>query len=326
VHDPLIVARAVHFAATLSVAGAAFFQVFIAAPALRAGGDRTALAAVVRRQLAYIAWIALPLCAISGAAWLLITAQSMSGVALSDVFSEDVLGRVLLQTGFGQDWIARFVLLVLLAGTLVLLLSQRQTKSGWLDIGVVALAAGLAGSLAWAGHAVGAEGIEGIVHPAADFVHLVAAAAWIGTLLPLALLLAAAGHDAMSVAAARIATIRFSNIGVGSVALLLITGAINTWYLAGSIPALTETDYGRLLLLKIALFLVMVAVAAFNRLHLTPRLVQDEDDATPIDALRRLRRNASLEVAIGAIIITVVAALGTNPPGFEAIIHAHHYH
>jgi copper resistance protein D len=326
VNDPLIVARAVHFAATLSVAGAAFFQVFIAAPALRAGGDRTALAAVVRRQLAYIAWIALPLCAISGAAWLLITAQSMSGVALSDVFSEDVLGRVLLQTGFGQDWIARFVLLVLLAGTLVLLLSQRQTKSGWLDIGVVALAAGLAGSLAWAGHAVGAEGIEGIVHPAADFVHLVAAAAWIGTLLPLALLLAAAGHDAMSVAAARIATIRFSNIGVGSVALLLITGAINTWYLAGSIPALTETDYGRLLLLKIALFLVMVAVAAFNRLHLTPRLVQDEDDATPIDALRRLRRNASLEVAIGAIIITVVAALGTNPPGFEAIIHAHHYH
>ena len=59
-----------------------------------------------------------------------------------------------------------------------------------------------------------------------------------------------------------------------------ITGSINTWYLAGSIPALTETDYGRLLLLKIALFLVMVAVAAFNRLHLTPRLVRDADGAT----------------------------------------------
>jgi putative copper resistance protein D len=88
----------------------------------------------------------------------------------------------------------------------------------------------------------------------------------------------------------------------------------------------TETDYGRLLLLKIALFLIMVAIAAVNRLHLTPRLVQGADSATTADALRQLRRNASLEVAIGAIIIAVVAALGTNPPGFETIVHAHHSH
>ena len=102
---------------------------------------------------------------------------------------------------------------------------------------------------------------------------------------------------------------------------LLVTGSINTWYLAGSIPALTETDYGHLLLLKIALFAVMVAVAAVNRLHLTPRLVQDAEvhdhrRAPPVAPQR------SLEVAIGAIIIAIVAALGTNPPGFEAITHA----
>lgn len=325
-NDPLIVARAVHFAATLSVAGAAFFQVFIAGPALRAGGSRSALPAIVRLQLAYIAWVALVLCVISGAAWLVITAQSMSGADLGDVFSEDVLGTVLLQTGFGQDWIARFALVVLLAVMMAPLLSPRQPKPAWINVAVVALAAGLAGSLAWAGHAIGAEGIEGIVHPAADFVHLIAAAAWVGTLLPLALLLSAAGNDAATIAVARIATIRFSTFGIGSVGTLLITGSINTWYLAGSIAALTETNYGRLLLLKIALFLIMVAVAAVNRLHLTPRLVQGAANPTTSDALRQLRRNASLEVAIGAIVIAVVAALGTNPPGFEALIHSHHSH
>jgi putative copper resistance protein D len=326
VNDPLIVARAIHFAATLSVAGAVFFQVFIAGPALRAGGDRSALPAIVRLQLTYIAWIALLLCAISGAAWLVITAQSMSGADLCDVFSRDILGTVLPQTGFGQDWIARSVLLLLLAGMLFPLLSPRQPKPAWVNVVVVALAAGLAGRLVWAGHAVGAEGIEGIVHPAADFVHLIAAAAWVGTLLPLALLLASASNDTASVAVARIATIRFSAFGVGSVATLLVTGTINAWYLAGSVAALTETDYGRLLLLKIALFLIMVAIAAVNRLHLTPRLVEGADSATTADALRQLRRNASLEVAIGAIIIAVVAALGTNPPGFETIVHAHHSH
>jgi len=326
VNDPLIFARAVHFAATLSVAGAVFFQVFIAGPALRAGADRTALRTTVRLQLACIAWTGLLLCAISGAVWLVIVAQSMSGASLGDLFSRDVLGTVLLQTGFGQDWIARFVLAVLLAGTLFPFLSPQQIKPAWINVVIVSLAAGLAGSLAWAGHAVGAEGIEGIVHPTADVVHLVAAAAWVGTLLPLALLLTATGHDAASAAIALIATVRFSSLGIASVATLLVTGSINTWYLTGSIPALTETDYGHLLLLKIALFLVMVAIAAFNRLRLTPELVHGADSATSADALRRLRRNASLEVAIGAIIIAVVAALGTNPPGFEAIIHAHHSH
>jgi copper resistance protein D len=324
--DPLIVARAIHFAATLSVAGAVFFQVFITGPALRGGGDRTRLSTTVRLQLACIAWSGLPLSAISGAAWLVIVAQSMSGADLSDVFSRDVLGTVLLQTGFGQDWIARFVLILLLAAMLFPFLSPRPIKPVWIDVVVVAVAAALTGSLAWAGHAVGAEGIEGIVHPAADFVHLIAAAAWAGTLLPLALLLAAAGDDAASVAVARIATIRFSTFGIGSVATLLITGTINAWYLAGSVAAMTETEYGRLLLLKIALFLIMVTIAAINRLWLTPRLTQGANSTSAIDALRSLRRNTSLEVAIGAVIIAVVAVLGTNPPGFEAIIHAHHSH
>lgn len=324
--DLLILVRAIHFAATLSLAGAVFFQVFIAGPALRTSGDRTRLPTTVRLQLACIAWSGLLLSAISGAAWLVIVAQSMSGGSLSDIFSQDVLRTVLLQTGFGQDWVARFVLALLLAGMLFPFLSPKQIKPAWINLGVVALAAGLTGSLAWAGHAVGAEGIEGIVHPAADFVHLVAAAAWVGTLLPLALLLAVAGQDTASIAVARIATIRFSTFGIGSVATLLVTGSINSWYLAGSIPAMTETDYGRLLLLKIALFLIMVAVAAVNRLWLTPRLVQGTNSAAAVDALSRLRRNASLEVAIGAIIIAVVATLGTNPPGFEAIIHAHHSH
>jgi putative copper resistance protein D len=100
-------------------------------------------------------------------------------------------------------------------------------------------------------------------------VHLIAAAAWVGGLLPLALMLAAAGR---SVAVAHAVSLRFSAYGIVAVGVLLLTGAINTWYLAGSIRALTETDYGHLLLAKIVLFLVMLALATVNRLWLTPAL------------------------------------------------------
>src|SRR5262249_57226864 len=85
-------------------------------------------------------------------------------------------------------------------------------------------------------------------------------------------LLAAARREEISLALAREATLRFSTLGLISVGLLIATGVVNGWTLAGSVPALIGTDYGRLLLAKVALFLAMVSGAAINRLRLTPRL------------------------------------------------------
>jgi putative copper resistance protein D len=329
VDESLIDARALHFAATLTVAGVAFFAVLIVEPAFRRADCEAKLRVSLRRRLAWVAWPALALTVLSGAAWLLVVAQSMSDRPLPEVFSEGVLWIVLLQTSFGRAWLARFVLACLVAAVFAPLLSTRDAKSVWIKAAAVALTAGLAGSLAWAGHGVGGSGVEGYIHPAADFLHLVAAAAWVGMLVPLALLLTTAGGDATSVAVARIATVRFSNFGIASVGALLLTGSINTWYLAGSIPALTQTDYGRLLLAKVALFLTMVAIAAVNRLLLTPRLAQSRQNinaAAATDALRRLRRNTLLEVAIGAIVIAIVAVLGVTPPGYlERMPQAHHH-
>ena len=99
--------------------------------------------------------------------------------------------------------------------------------------------------------------------------------------------------------------------------MLLLTGVVNTWYLAGGVQALTATDYGHLLLVKIALFLVMLALAAVNRLWLTPALAADASDKPTRHAFRQLRRNVVIEIAAGAIILTVVAVLGVTPPGLD---------
>lgn len=101
-----------------------------------------------------------------------------------------------------------------------------------------------------------------------------------------------------SLAAARMVTVHFSTLGILSVGTLLVTGTINTWYLAGSVPALTDTDYGRLLLIKVALFLGMVAIAAVNRLRLTPRLIAAASPRAMRAALRQLRRNVAIEIPI----------------------------
>ena len=180
-----------------------------------------------------------------------------------------VLRAVLLDTEFGRDWLLRLLLIALLVGLLAADLRGKQAGRGFLKLAIALVAAGLAGTLAWAGHGIGGAGLGGRIHLAADFVHLIAAAAWVGGLLPLALMLAAA---AGSVTVAHAVSLRFSAYGIVAVSVLFLTGAINTWYLAGSIRALTETDYGHLLLVKVALFLVMLGLATVNRLWLTPAL------------------------------------------------------
>jgi copper resistance protein D len=320
--DPLLYARAIHFAATLLVAGVVLFAVFIAAPAWRGAAGNGAVAIKVRAQLAAIAWIGLALAAFSGAAWLVLTAAAMSDLPAAQVFGDGVLWTVLSQTVFGRDWLIRLVLACALAATLPSLLTQQNHKTRWIETAAAVLAAAFAGALAWSGHAAGGLGGEAILHPAADVLHLVAAAAWVGALGPLIVLFAAAGADDASLAMARTATTRFSILGIVSVGTLLATGIVNTYYLAGSVPALLHTDYGRLLLIKIVLFLAMVAIAAVNRLRLTPQLLQQASIAASRDALRQLRRNAATEALAGAIVIAIVAALGTMAPA----IHAAHQH
>jgi putative copper resistance protein D len=257
-------ARAVHFAASIMAAGVVFFVVFIAEPAFRKAPTASKIAAALWLRLARIAWISIAFSVLSGATWLVLATASMSGQPVADVYAQGTLWTVLSQTDFGNDWLARSVFVCVLAGLLIPLLSAAGAKPPWLKAAAVIFAASLVGSLAWAGHAIGAQGIEGIVHPAADVLHLIAAAAWVGTLVPLALLLSMTGKNAGLLPVARTATLRFSTLGIASVGTLLLTGMVNTWYLVGSVSALTESNYGRLLLIKLALFLTMVGVALFN--------------------------------------------------------------
>ncbi len=311
--DPLVYVRTIHFAATLLAAGVIYFVVLVL--------PRTALenagAVRLRKWLAAIAWGSLALCAASGALWLVLNARSMSGQPFAELWRQDVIGTVLWQTEFGNAWLVRFTASVLLAGATPVLFTSKRPPL-WIETAAVILVPVLVGGLAWAGHAIGASGVESILHPVADVLHLIAAAAWLGTLPLLALLLGFTPRGDVSIAIARTATARFSVLGMASVAALLVSGIVNTWYLTGSVAALTTTAYGRLLLIKIALFLGMVAVAAVNRLYVTPRILRDDSAST---AMLALRRNALVETFAGIIVLVIVAKLGTMAPANHIGLH-----
>jgi putative copper resistance protein D len=316
--DPLIWVRIVHLASTIFVSGVVFFVVFIAEPAYREAGGDGHIPATVRSRLALLAWTGLILVLISGAAWLILVAARTAELPVVEILSDAAVWTVMTQTDFGHDWTARLVLTGLLAVAFFPVPSTKLIESYWRRLFAVLLAAAIVGTLAWAGHAAAGSGFYGAVHLAADILHLIAAAAWVGALVPLAVLLGAAacGPDQSSSVIARKAVLGFSTLGIVSVCTLVVTGAVNSWMLVGSIKSLVGTDYGRLLLAKIALFLFMLVIAGVNRMVLTSRLIRVRANSVQ-SPLRQLRNNSVIEAVLGAIILVIVGVLGTLPPGIQ---------
>ncbi len=307
-NGPLVIVRAVHFAATATTAGTLIFRAVVAEPASR---STPAATAVIRSQILRVAWASLAIAAVSGIIWVLLQAMAMSGLSLKEAMAGDALSVVVNETQFGFVSEIRLVLAIILAGCLMLdrLAPLRGPE--------LASALGLIAAIAWTGHAGSGVGELGSLQLAADVLHLIAAAAWLGSLVSLVLLLAAARrHDAPAWdAVARDATRRFSTLGIVSVGVILATGVVNSWILVGSPQALTVTEYGRLLMLKVALFAAMLLIAGVNRFWLTPQLALRS--AIEPRALRRLARNSMIEIALGLAIFAIVGALGTMHPAIH---------
>ncbi len=241
--------------------------------------------------------------------------EGRAGAALDP----QALGRVLGATRFGTVWSVRHGLLLLLA---VFLGASPAAQTGAdraaLRLQGALLGASALGAAAWAGHA-------GAVEPAplraavADAAHLVAASAWIGGMLPLAWLLRLAGRaegaDArpFAVLAAR----RFSRLALAAVGVAVATGVWNAWNQIGGVAALVGTAYGRLLILKLALLVPILALGAINRRRLIPALSGDRETVGR-PAMRRLSASVAIEMLLGMTVLAVVAWMSVTPPGRHA--------
>ena len=187
-----------------------------------------------------------------------------------------------------------------IAGAVLALTSAGFANAGWRKTN--AITAGLfVSSLALSGHTQLHDGFMGVIHSAADGVHLLGAGAWLGGLIALGVLLTSEDPEK----SARVAT--FSKVGYLAVAALVLSGAVNTALILPSPAALISTLYGRLLLVKLALFGGMLILALYNRLRISPALPL-------MTALEQLRRNAMVEQGLGALILAIVSVLGTLDP------------
>lgn len=302
VHHALVALRLIQFGAVMAVFGSAAFR-FYGVPEQR-GTDIGVTVDWLDRWLGRLAITGVLAALVSGVLMVPCIATMMAG-SVAAGFAPATLKIVLLETGFGRAWCWHLGLLVL---CLVSVARRRRFGPGAL----LACAALSLASLAFVGHAADERGWLRLVHQANQVLHLLAAGLWLGGLLPLGALLqrARTGMDPGVIAVAREAVPAFSQMGYAAVITIALTGIINTALMVGGLGALFATDYGRLLSLKIALYLTMVALALINRLHLAPSLRWE----TAPRSATALCRSVMLEQAVGFAILAAVSILGTWAP------------
>jgi len=309
--------RFFHLASAALLFGSFAFYFLVSRPALAsvAGLESSAFSAFDRRYLRFARWTLLAVF-LSGllAFWLQIVA--VSGLSFAAGLDPTVMGGVLVGTRYGVVWSIRMILLLFLE-----VIFNRLDRGE--SVNARALGLLLAGLLvmapAFSGHAAAGEGSWLAVQLAVTAAHLLAASAWLGGLVMFAWFLLWLSHveQAWHEAVFKTVTRRFSALGFVSVTVLIATGAYNAWTLVGAVPPLVGTTYGQLLLIKLALLLPLVALAAVNLLKLKPRIVAlgaELSAARIAELLHRLKRNVTWEATLGTGILIVVGMMSVTPP------------
>lgn len=236
---------------------------------------------------------------------------AMTGTSLWAV-DGSAFREIVTQSAIGSAWVVRMAAVAIaLLAALALGRSPHLARYCLLASAVLAIA-----TLVWTGHAGATEGWAGSLHRLSDIVHMLAAAVWIGGIAAFSWLLfqPLAHQSDAQIRIAHRALEQFSRVGTLAVALIVLTGIINSLSLMG-LPhpyALFASRYGQLLLIKLALFAAMLMLAGVNRWRLTPAL--GAANGNPVPALRGLRQSLVLETSTVLTILAVVAWLGTLEP------------
>lgn len=256
-------------------------------------------------------WVALGagLLLAAGAGAGLVAQTAMMAGGWATALDPGSIGYVVQSTSLGMAHIARAGLALVGVAILVFGGNRRGARL----VAVIAFA-GATASFAWSGHGASSEGSLGPVHLIADIVHALGAAVWLGALAGFCLMLSRASRtpvDAMTHALAG-----FAQVGTAAVVVLVFTGLINTAFLVGAdgVTRILSSTWGLLLLAKLALFSLMLGLAAHNRFTLTPALTKAVSCGEPAPSLRRLRISIGVEMAAGVALLGLVAAMGVQMP------------
>jgi copper transport protein len=274
------------------------------------------LAAARSRRLALVACALL----LVGTLYMAIAqAADAANAPLWGVFGQP-LADLLTRSRFATLWWPRFGLVALA----LLLIAWRGVRRWPGQVALVAMALALLTSSLNSHAAALLSGAYLAV--AADWLHFLGVATWLGGLLTLVYVLPIV-VDASRGTGDRVlarAVQRFSNLALLAVVVIGVTGTFQAWLEVGSWEGLVQSAYGVSVSIKIALLLVMLAFGAFNLLMVRPGLARSVGSgaAAATGLARRFSLAVGIELLLGVIVLVVAAILTGLQPAREELARA----
>jgi copper transport protein len=149
-----------------------------------------------------------------------------------------------------------------------------------------------------------------------DFLHLLAMAAWIGGLLPLALLLVHYEQMQPKEIFPQVAHLsqRFSRMALSAVIVLGLSGLYSALLQVKTLDALVSTRYGQAILVKTALFAMLIGFGALNQLRILPAMAR-----VGARTAGWLGRTVRIEYGLAMLLLLVIGALMSLSPAYQAL-------
>ena len=209
-------------------------------------------------------------------------------------------GEMIMQTSWG------FAFRLQVASALIALIAffcaSRRITAAWLVAAIAALVAAMTPALS--GHAAATASSTRFVI-ATDWIHVLGAGTWLGTLFLLALVgipvaIAHEGEDKWR--SVSVLVTLFSRIALLAVSAVVASGVISAWMHLSQLSDLWESRYGVILLTKLALVAVALGLGAYNFTRVQPQLGVESSTL-------RLKKCAALELSAGLLILLVTGVL-----------------
>ncbi|MEV1329467.1 copper resistance protein CopC [Micromonospora costi] len=279
-----------------------------------------------------IVWSGFAVLAAGTVVVLLVQGPYAAGTSLAGVFDPDLLGAA-LSTRLGHALLARLVIVLALGVAFGLAVRHGSPPATTatattgtagaagatrrIVLPAVATAGAVALPLTWTLTDHAQTGVQTWLAVPATSLHLLAMALWLGGLITLAacVLIPAGERQTSQAITLEPALRRFSGLAQVCFAVIAATGVYLSWRQVGTWAALGATDFGRLLLGKLAVVLAVVGLAAGARRFVRRRGREPLGlDAAPARAVRRLRRSVVGEILLGVAVVSITAVLVNTAP------------
>ncbi|MDC0240937.1 CopD family protein [Candidatus Nitrosopelagicus sp.] len=211
----------------------------------------------------------------------------------------DVIG-----TTFGTTWLIRMIITIIIIGLWFWMERKKQiTMKGQIPLLIASLI--LIATTTMMGHGASTE----LEAPwILDYTHNLLSSIWIGGVIFFAFVALPTITKTDNSTKEKIALSlipRFSGLFIIAIGILIITGPTLLWFLDDNVASLTDSTYGKLILIKIGIAAVMIAFGGLYQV----KFLKNTHDFEKLNITKKISKPLKVEAGLGIALLAVVALL-----------------